>query len=196
MAACVVRISGCSSDVCSSVLAYMRQLLQADLVVPISDWSAKDLSCFLAEHEGVDAAYLPRISPTLLPAEVCDEDRVTDEDAVKKVIDSRRILCVGSVDKRKNQMALVREFVSLVNTGQAKGWRLELIGNLNQALRDELHSLMKACPSVVWLGNCADSELKQAYADCAFTVFPSVEEGFRSEEHTSELQSLMRNSYA
>src|SRR3546814_18021094 len=75
-------------------------------------------------------------------------------------------------------MALVREFVSLVNTGQAKGWRLELIGNLNQALRDELHSLMKACPSVVWLGNCADSELKQAYADCAFTVFPRVEEGF------------------
>src|SRR3546814_6868734 len=70
--------------------AYMRQLLQADLVVPISDWSAKDLSCFLAEHEGVDAAYLPRISPTLLPAEVCDEDRVTYEYAVKKVIESRR----------------------------------------------------------------------------------------------------------
>src|SRR3546814_6091687 len=60
--------------------AYMRQLLQADLVVPISDWSAKDLSCFLVEHEVVVAAYLPRISPTLLPAEVCDEDRVTDED--------------------------------------------------------------------------------------------------------------------
>ncbi len=157
---------------------YMRQLLQADLIVPISAWSAQDLRHFLGAHEGVTQTYLPRILPLLLPAEVRDVPRVANGGAVKNVEESRKILCVGSIDERKNQIALVREFVDLIHSGQANGWRLELIGNLNQALSADLHSLMKACPSVVWLGHCSESELQQAYTDCAFTVFPSIEEGF------------------
>lgn len=156
---------------------YMRQLLQADAVLPISAWSAQELIGFLGHHERVAGKFLPAIAPLLLPAEVNGRERVTS--TRHSISDGpRRILCVGSIDERKNQLCLVRAFVKLALEGTANGWQLDLIGNCNPGLHQELASLMEACPSVKWHGHSSDDDLKQAYTQCEFTVFPSVEEGF------------------
>jgi len=156
--------------------AYMRQLLHADIILPISTWSAKDLKDFLQTHELVDEAFLPVIEPLLLPAEVYGEVRVTS--CKHRSVGVRKILCVGSIDERKNQLVLVRAFIELALSGQADNWQLSLVGNCNPSLHAELKKMMELCPAVVWFGPISDQELKQAYLDCDFTVFPSVEEGF------------------
>lgn len=155
--------------------AYMRQLLQADLILPISKWSGQDLQDFLVTHEGVSHESLPTIQALLLPAQVPGQERVQQTNPHGK----KQILCVGSIDERKNQITLAQAFNNLVQKGLTADWQLIFIGNLNPALNEELQALITASRnSISWLGNCSDEKLKQQYQDCSFTVFPSVEEGF------------------
>lgn len=159
--------------------AYMRQLLQADLILPISKWSGQDLQDFLMTHEGVAQDSLPNIQALLLPAQVPGQDRVQNQHADMCPPNKKQILCVGSIDERKNQIALAHAFNHLAQQGLTGDWQLIFIGNLDPALSEELQFLITASRnSISWLGNCSDEELKKQYQECSFTVFPSVEEGF------------------
>jgi glycosyltransferase involved in cell wall biosynthesis len=155
--------------------AYMRQLLQADLILPISKWSSQDLQDFLKTHEGTLHNSLPTIETLLLPAQVSDQDRVQLISSHSK----KRILCVGSIEERKNQVILAQAFNNLAQQRLTTDWQLIFIGNLNPALSEEFHELITTSRNAIsWLGNCSDDELKKQYLDCSFTVFPSIEEGF------------------
>ena len=158
--------------------AYMRQLLSADLILPISKWSGQDLQDFLMTHEGVAQDSLPTIQALLLPAEVPAQDRVQNQRTDISLRSKKQILCVGSIEERKNQIALAQAFNNLAKQGLTEDWQLIFIGNLNDSLRNILLSLIDENNSIAWLGNCSDDELKKQYQDCSFTVFPSVEEGF------------------
>jgi FkbM family methyltransferase len=159
--------------------AYMRQLLQADLILPISKWSGQDLQDFLMTHEGVAQDSLPTIQALLLPAQVPGQDRVQNQRTDISPPSKKQILCVGSIDERKNQIALAQAFNHLAEQGLTEDWQLIFIGNLNPVLSKEFHALITASRnSISWLGNCSDEELEKQYQDCTFTVFPSVEEGF------------------
>ena len=158
--------------------AYMRQLLQVDLILPISMWSGQDLQDFLMTHEGVPRDSLPTIQALLLPAQVPGQDRLQQQIRNTNP-SSKKILCVGSIEERKNQIILAQAFNNLLQLGLTSDWQLTLIGNLNPALNEELQYLISAsCNSISWLGNCSDEELTKQYQECSFTVFPSVEEGF------------------
>ncbi len=159
--------------------AYMRQLLHVDLILPISKWSGKDLQDFLMTHEGVSSDNLPTIQALLLPAQVPGQDRLQDQSTEPPPSSKKQILCVGSIDERKNQITLAQAFNNLAQQGFTADWQLILIGNLNPALNEELQALIRTSRnSISWLGNCSDEELKKQYKACSFTVFPSVEEGF------------------
>lgn len=90
------------------------------------------------------------------------------------------MLCVGSIEGRKNHLALLDAAESL----WARGLRFELrlIGlaqpATGAAALARLAELRSAGRPVIHDGPADDATVAASYATCAFTVYPSIAEGF------------------
>jgi glycosyltransferase involved in cell wall biosynthesis len=90
------------------------------------------------------------------------------------------VLCVGTLEPRKNHKTLVQAWVALrrahpdlpdlVLVGR-RGWRMD-------DLAAELQSGALQPHGVLWLERVSDETLDALYAACAFTVYPSLAEGW------------------
>src|SRR3546814_3727096 len=107
--------------------------------------------------------------------------------------DAPAILTVGALIARKGQ-ALVIEALSAL-----PGVHYWLAGTGEEEARYRALARERGVEQRVhFLGPVANADLPQLYRAADAVVMPSASEGLanRSEEHTSELQSLMRISYA
>jgi glycosyltransferase involved in cell wall biosynthesis len=90
------------------------------------------------------------------------------------------VLCVGSIEGRKNHASLLDACEILWERGLR--FQLRLIGLANdetaRAALDRLKRLQSAGRPVLYAGPEGDEALEAAYLDCAFTVYPSLAEGF------------------
>ncbi len=90
------------------------------------------------------------------------------------------VLCVGSLEGRKNHLALLEACETLWKAGLA--FELRLIGLTNpetgQAVRERISALGRAGFPLRYEGAVEDRVLEEAYRDCSFTVYPSLAEGF------------------
>jgi len=90
------------------------------------------------------------------------------------------VLCVGSIEARKNHLALLEACESLWARGL--GFELRLIGLANRetgaAALERIAGLRAAGRPLVYDGAQDDEALEAAYGRCAFTVYPSLAEGF------------------
>jgi glycosyltransferase involved in cell wall biosynthesis len=142
------------------------------VVWPISQWSADDLIAFWSASEKADSRTMPPVVPLHLPGEF-GRERTTEFSPVQN-----SVLCFGTLEPRKNQLALIHAFRAWRAINPDGNWRLELVGNLHPLVADELHAALAADPSICYLGPVSDDQLAARLKACAFTVFPSVEEGF------------------
>ncbi|MDD2914292.1 MAG: glycosyltransferase [Gallionella sp.] len=162
------------ADVAPMHEAYMQQLLLADLIAPISEWSASDLAGFFTHHQLASSSTLPKIVPIPLTGESQLSPRVMAAgQATRKLI-----LSVGSITSHKNQLSLVKAFIAFTVRNPGCGWELTLVGNIHPDIACELLALMSHTPAISVLDNLPDEELERLLNQCAFTVFPSVMEGF------------------
>lgn len=153
---------------------YLRELLQFDGVAAVSEDSAASLRDFwswlgVADTPPVQAIPLgldpvPPASGVSMPA-----TGITP-----------RVLCVSTIEGRKNHPALLEAAESLWREGVA--FELELIGlartDTAAAAVSRIHALQAAGRNLVYHGSVSDAELHAAYRRCAFTVYPSLSEGF------------------
>jgi FkbM family methyltransferase len=153
---------------------YMQQLMLADVVWPISEWSSKDLLSYWVDHEHADKTTLAEIQTIPLSGESSRRKRVTTAIQATETL----ILSVGTIDARKNQVQLIHAFESFRRKHPGSAWRLTLAGNLDPLVASEVERAMRADPAITHLGHVTDQALDDLYQSCAFTVFPSVEEGF------------------
>jgi glycosyltransferase involved in cell wall biosynthesis len=90
------------------------------------------------------------------------------------------ILSVGSLEGRKNHVALLEACERLWQAGA--DFDLHLIGlahpQTGQEALARVRSLQASGRSLRYDGPATDAELDAAYAECAFTVYPSLIEGF------------------
>lgn len=90
------------------------------------------------------------------------------------------VLCVGSIEGRKNHAALLDACESLWARGVQ--FRLRLVGLANTetgaSALERLRRLEAAGRPVTYDGPAGDEALEAAFAECAFTVYPSLAEGF------------------
>lgn len=90
------------------------------------------------------------------------------------------VLCVGSIEGRKNHLSLLEACEQLWTRGLH--FELELVGLANRetgsAALARLRSLRDAGRPLRYHGALDDGALAAAYAACAFTVYPSIVEGF------------------
>ena len=91
------------------------------------------------------------------------------------------ILCVSTVEPRKNHRTLVEGFLRLVQQRPDLPLKLILVGN-SYASSGDLAKWLKAVvaehPAIEWRGVISDAALAEQYRRTAFTVYPSLAEGF------------------
>jgi FkbM family methyltransferase len=152
---------------------YMQQLLLADEIWPISFWASQDLIAYWQHQELADAITMSKVIPLFLSGESSFCERIITPTAGESLI-----LSVGTVEPRKNQVALLQAFGSYCKQHPNTDWQLILVGNLHPAVADAVHSLLQTNSRIRHLGNVTDEKLDELYRSCTFTVFPSVSEGF------------------
>ena len=90
------------------------------------------------------------------------------------------LLSVGSLEGRKNHLALLEACERLWQAG--RHFRLHLIGlahpQTGAAALSRLRALQQAGRPIRYDGPVSDACVDLAYASCAFTVYPSICEGF------------------
>lgn len=153
---------------------YMQALLLTDLILPISERSHQELRGFFQKYQ--KATFIPRIRTAALAGEtnLAPRVRVPSESVRNKII-----LCVGSMDIRKNQLSLARAFDVFSQTEQGKDWTLILAGHASAFLNEELNRPpLSKNKKIKIIHTPSDSDLDDLYRQADFTVFPSIEEGF------------------
>jgi glycosyltransferase involved in cell wall biosynthesis/GT2 family glycosyltransferase/2-polyprenyl-3-methyl-5-hydroxy-6-metoxy-1,4-benzoquinol methylase len=156
-----------------------RMMREADVILPISRAAGEDLARFYAQDCGRTAGqnHAP-IIPCPLPGEFVATPRVRQVRA--RDGDGASLLCVGTIDPRKNQMQLVTAIEQLRQAGQADGLSLTIVGTSHAypELAAELERRIADLPNVAFLDHVDDATLQELYARCDFTVYASCEEGF------------------
>lgn len=144
----------------------------ADAVIAISEQTKKDIVELLGTPQDKIHVIYQSIEPwfarELPQAEI-------DRELAELNLPERFVLCVGTVEKRKNQLALLRAMenlpeVHLVLVGRRSG-------SYGKKLEDyiEKHGL---APRVTFLSGVSSHRLACLYRRCLFVAYPSVYEGF------------------
>lgn len=155
--------------------AYMQHIAVADALLPISQFAAEDLASFYVQRHGFTRETMPPILAVPLPGENYDVPRVRRATINPS---SYRILCVGTIEPRKNHMGLIAAFNRLIDRHPELPLRLTIVGNLHPLIAPPFYKALSENPKIEYLQYVSDDHLWRLYGECTFTVFPSLEEGF------------------
>lgn len=154
--------------------AYLRELLLFDGVAAISEDSAGSLRDYWQ--------WLGITSPPpvhALPLAI-DESHTGSSPADPGPVKAPRLLCVCTIEGRKNHLALLEACETLWREGLS--FELQLIGMARMdtaaAALARISELQQAGRPLLFKGSVPEAELHAAYRECAFTVYPSLIEGF------------------
>jgi glycosyltransferase involved in cell wall biosynthesis/2-polyprenyl-3-methyl-5-hydroxy-6-metoxy-1,4-benzoquinol methylase len=156
-----------------------KMMREADVILPISRAAGDDLKRFYTQDSGPMAGHgSESIIPCPLPGEFIAAPRARQ--AREREGSSVSVLCVGTIDPRKNQLQLVEAIEQLRRGGQADGISLTIAGSSQSypELAAEVQRRMSELPGAFFLDHVDDAALQELYARCDFTVYASYEEGF------------------
>ena len=154
--------------------SYLRELLMFDGIAAISEDSRESL-----------ASYWRWLGVTRSPPVTAISLGV---DGVKPVPDEELppasrppvVLCVGTLEGRKNHRSLLEACEQLWSRGH--NFELRLIGHVNGETGGvalaRVRALQAAGRPLHYDGPAADEAIARAYRACAFSVYPSIAEGF------------------
>jgi glycosyltransferase involved in cell wall biosynthesis len=151
--------------------SYLRQLLAFDGIAANSSASRDSL---LGYWSWLGVAKTPPVVVIPLGIDPAPPERRVESAPVPTV------LSVGSIEGRKNHAALLDACEILWERGLK--FRLKLVGLANAETGgpalDRIRNLQFAGRPLSYRGPLGDQALEDAYARCAFTVYPSLAEGF------------------
>ena len=156
---------------------YMRGLAKCDLVLPISEFSASCLHSFW-EQEKLKGH---RVEPLPLPGEFAAALRYSSDQARSAEDSDVHILCVSTLEPRKNHLRLLASINKFATKNPDIRWTLTLVGNRYAGAEDIAARVQTVCAKdkrIRWLGVVDDERLTQEYQRCSFTVYASEIEGF------------------
>jgi glycosyltransferase involved in cell wall biosynthesis len=153
---------------------YLSELLMFDGVAAISEESRDTL---VEYWRWLGAADTPVVRTIPLGIET---PLLTDEVAPTVGAHDVRILSIGSIEGRKNHLALL-DACEMLWAGGTR-FDLHLIGlahaETGRAAVKRIRSLQAAGRPLRYDGPTDDAIVARAYADCTFTIYPSLMEGF------------------
>lgn len=144
----------------------------ADTVIAISEQTKKDIVELLGTPENKIHVIYQSIEPWFvreIPSEEIDRELAGLE------LPEKFVLCVGTIEKRKNQLALLRAMESLPEE------HLVLVGRRSGSYGKKLEDYIEKrglAPRVTFLSGVSSHRLACLYRRCLFVAYPSVYEGF------------------
>lgn len=158
--------------------AYMSGLAECDRVLPISPDAGKQLQAFWQREHITPRA---QVRTCWIPGELTGSPRATNPAAAPRAGEPLRILCVSTLEPRKNHKVLLAAVARLAEDYPQLDWQLDLIGN-RYAGADHLVEAVReanaADPRIVWHGVVNDATLNDYYARAHVSVYPSLVEGY------------------
>ena len=155
--------------------AYMKALGEVDLIVAVSDSAAEQFHLFLQKRSGRS----PIIYVCPSAGEISAEERAAAKP--KTAADAVNILCVSTLEPRKNHKTLLQAFESASSAVSHPKLYLHLVGDRYKDA-DHVVELVKAATTrnrnITWHGKITDHQLVKLYGECDFTIYPSILEGF------------------
>ena len=155
--------------------SYLRELLLFDGVAAISEDSAASLREY---WQWLGVANVPSVQA--IPLGVDSPPTLASSETPNATPALPRILSVGTIEGRKNHLALLEAAETLWREGVK--FELELIGlpraDTAGAALAKIETLRAAGHPLIFRGSVSEASLHQAYARAAFTVYPSLIEGF------------------
>ena len=153
--------------------SYLVELLAFDGIAAVSDDSRDVLQEYWSWLGAQHPPPVQTIPLAIDPApRLPDSNPRADADPV--------ILSVGSLEGRKNHSALLDACETLWERGHR--FSLHLIGmahpQTGRVARERIRALQGSGRPLRYDGPVDDEALEAAYAECAFTVYPSLREGF------------------
>ena len=154
-------------------MRYLSDISLADIIWPISNYAGESLYQYYVQYEKLSAQQMPAIVVAALPDEK-DSERIVPE----KNNNSNMILCLGTIDERKNQITLVKAFNYYCTENPNTTWTLILVGHLVETIKDALTSEIKNNKNIEIVQDATDKDIDILMNRASFTVFPSLEEGY------------------
>ena len=155
---------------------YLRALGSFHGLATISQESAADVRAIWRE-EGRTEERQPPVSVFHLPV---NHDGTPRPSVPPPAGGRRSVLCVGTFEPRKNHLGLLDAAERTWRDGA--DWELVLVGRTTAGWGERVvarvEELRRAGRPVRWLRHVDDATLQRAYEACAFTVFPSLAEGY------------------
>jgi glycosyltransferase involved in cell wall biosynthesis len=171
----ILRPEFCNKDVVDNHAKYMLGLAECDLVVPISNFSEACLKEFWNQNDATGKSVVTNV----LPSEFSGTQRNTQISSFPE--GRKQFLCVSTLEPRKNHLKLIDACEILSRKYPTLDWSLMLVGN-RYADADELAEKVSEASAkdsrIQWLGTVDDETLKSLYQASAFTIYPSIIEGF------------------
>jgi glycosyltransferase involved in cell wall biosynthesis len=159
----------------AGVVEYMMALAEFDMVITSSREAMDDLRACWELHK---AAKAPPLHVHPWPLDECFF--APQASSAVQTHSRKRILCIGTLEPRKNHLTLLAAAEQLWN--ERLDFELELIGRTTREcgprVLAEVERLRKAGRTVQWRRHVDNESLLAAYEACAFTVFPSLAEGY------------------
>ncbi|MDA8527767.1 glycosyltransferase family 4 protein [Opitutaceae bacterium] len=156
---------------------YLSELRQFDGIVAVSEDSRQSLIDYWRW------AGWPNTPPVIVSGLGLDHIERRASQAESTISDPQNlpvILSVGSIEGRKNHLTLLNAAEDLWNAG--KSFELRIIGTAQRETGKialaRIKDLQAAGRPLRYEGWLNDADLKLAYRSCAFTVYPSLMEGF------------------
>jgi glycosyltransferase involved in cell wall biosynthesis len=160
--------------------SYLQELLAFDGIAAISEDSRQSLLDYW-RWLGIGSA--PPVAAITLGVDPPMESSEPGENglaASKRSEDTRTLLCVSTIEGRKNHLALLDACERLWTRGVR--FEMRLIGlaqpQTGREALEKIASLQRAGRPLRYDGPVDDATLASAYRQCAFTVYPSLLEGF------------------
>ncbi|MGJ5136332.1 FkbM family methyltransferase [Bradyrhizobium oligotrophicum] len=152
---------------------YTSTIGLADVIWPISRWTADLLIDYYRRYDSLSDAEMPVISVATLA-----EEMDTPRQVAYTKTESRSIVCVGTIDERKNQISLIRAFNKYCAKHPEMDLTLHIVGMIRDQYKNVIEKEASQNPRIEFHFHATDDDIKRFYLNCDFTVFPSVEEGY------------------
>ncbi|KRW66834.1 glycosyl transferase family 1 [Pseudomonas sp. TTU2014-105ASC] len=158
--------------------AYMRGLADCDQVLAVSDFSADQLRTWWRQQ-----GLAPRapVHTCWNPGELSGVPRAVTPPTLPRSGEPLRLLCVSTLEPRKNHKTLLAALALLSRDHPQLDWRLDLVGNRYAGaaqLAEAVEQAAVADPRIVWHGVVSDDILNRLHGQAHLGIYPSLVEGF------------------
>jgi glycosyltransferase involved in cell wall biosynthesis len=157
--------------------AYLAELLAFDGIAAVSEDSRDTLVDY---WRWLGAPTVPCVTAIGLGMDTQPVSQIAENSPTRSNAKAPVVLSVGSIEGRKNHLALLDACESIWASGVK--FSLQLIGlaqtQTAAAALVRIRELQAAGRPIRYDGPVTDTALATAYAECTFTVYPSLVEGF------------------